>query len=363
MNDVKFPSVTPKGIVLSVLAVVLFLFVYGTASSVMKQSSLSSVGSFAEDSVMLAPSYVQSNKGYAGVPPMDYDGAYNEGYAVSERSAGVSASSFMPSPIPAAPPSGDAKLVKSAYLSLLVKNMDEASLQITALRVRLGGQPGNASFSEYERGVRTGNVTIWVPSARFDEAMVEIKKLALRVENDNTTVSDVSAQFVDLSARLKILKAGEEALVEIMKRSGKISEVLEVTRELNNTRTQIEQIQGQLDYLSRQVDLSSISIALREEATPAGGADEWRPTGVIKEALNETLRDFTRFIDLLLVFIVNLPMLLLVIAFWALLFWIFWKALHMIYRRLHRSFPIVSSQTPVVSTPPSTPIASKKTKV
>lgn len=363
MNDVKFPSVTPKGVVLSVLAVVLFLFVFGTASSVMKQSSLSSVGSFAEDSAMLAPSYVQSNKGYAGSPPMAYDGAYNEGYAVSERSAGVSAPSFMPSPIPAAAPAGDAKLVKSAYLSLLVKNMDEASLQITALRVRLGGQPGNASFSEYERGVRTGSVTIWVPSARFDEAMAEIKMLALRVENENTTVSDVSAQFVDLSARLKNLKAGEAALVEIMKRSGKISEVLEVTRELNNTRSQIEQIQGQLDYLLRQVDLSSITIALREEATPAGGADEWRPTGVIKEALNETLRDFTHFIDILLIFLVNLPMLILVVLFWALMFWVFWKVLRMIYRRLHQSFPTAPAQTPTISAPQSAPIASKKTKV
>lgn len=287
---------------------------------------------------MFAPSPMPSTKGYAGIPQAMYaDDVYNESYDVSGR--GVMVPPTMPVPVPATPPSGDAKLVKSASLSLLVQNMDEVAAQITTLRTRLGGQPGNASFSEYERGVRRGDITIWVPSSRFDEAITEIKKLALRVENESTNVSDVSAQFVDFTARLKNLKAAEEQYVEIMKRSGKISEVLEVTRELNNTRSQIEQIQGQLDYLSRQVDLSAINISLREEASPASGATEWRPLTVVKEATKKSLEDFTNFIDLLLIFLVNLPMLLLTIAFWCLIVWVLWKAAQMLYRRLNQSFP------------------------
>jgi hypothetical protein len=140
------------------------------------------------------------------------------------------------------------------------------------------------------------------------------------------------------------LKAGEEALIELMKRSGKVSEVLEVTRELNNTRSQIEQIQGQLDYLSHQVDLSAINISLREEASPASGAAEWRPLTVIKEAMKKSLEDFTNSIDLLLVFLVNLPMLLLMIAFWCLIGWVLWKAAQVLYRRLNRTFSSSSVQ-------------------
>lgn len=361
MNDFKFPRITPKGVLLSVLAVILFLFVYSVTDSAMRRSSssfgLSSVG----DSLLIAPSYTQGQKGYGGgTPPYaaEYDMAYNEGYAVSGSAAREMAPSFMPSPVPSSPPAGDAKLVKSSYLSLLVRNMDEAALAITNIRIRLGGQVGNASFSEYERGVKTGSITIWVPSARFEEAVAEIKKLALRVENDNTNVSDVSAQFVDFTARLKILKAGEEALVELMKRSGKISDVLEVTRELNNTRSQIEQIQGQLDYLSRQVDLSAITISLREEASPASGTDEWRPLGVIREAMKETLVDLTHVVDLLLIFIVRLPMLLLVIAFWWLIIWVLWKASGVLYRRLHRSFLPQSSELP--QSPPAPSTSAKK---
>lgn len=357
MNDVKFPSLTPKNFLLGVIAVMLFLFVYSVTSSMMKHSSVSSLGLSAGDSVMIAPSYSQGEKGFAGaLPSVAFDGAYNEGYAVLERSKGGVTSSFMPSPVPSTPPLGDAKLVKSSYLALLVKNMDEAVAGITAVRTELGGQAGNASFTEYERGVKTGSVTIWVPSARFDEAVAQIKKLALRVENDNTTVSDVSAQYVDLAARLKNLKAAEAQYVEIMKRSGKISEVLEVTRELNNTRSQIEQIQGQLDYLSRQIDLSSITIALREEASPGSGTNEWRPLGVVKEAMKKTIEDFTHFVDLLLIFLVNLPMLLLVIAFWCLIVWVLWRGLRVLHKRLYQAFSV----PPTTSSNPS---ASQKGKV
>ncbi len=355
MNDFKFPSITPKGVVLGVIAVTLFLFVYSVSSSMMEQSSMSSLSSAG----MVTPSYPQGQiqKGYGDAPPFaapDYNMAYNErGYAVSEGFAGKMAPSFVPSPFPSAPALGDAKLVKSSYLSLLVKNMDEAAEGITRIRTQFGGQAGNASFSEYEHGVRTGNVTIWVPTNVFDGAVVEIKKLALRVENDNTNVSDVSAEFVDLTARLKNLKAAEEQFIALIQRSGKLSDVLEVTRELNNTRSQIEQLQGQLDYLSRQINLSSITIALREEASPISGTDEWRPLGVVKEATKKTLLDFTRFIDMLLVFMIRLPMLLLVIAFWGLIMWGLWKAACFLNGRLHRAFPDA-----VV--PPSKPSATTK---
>lgn len=340
MNDLKFSSITPKRVLVGTLLVVAFVVLYSGLRTIMFGSgefSLSSVGQG-----IVAPTMGIPSRGVPGTASMDKaaymesEMGYGGGYA-NDRIAS------MPPVIiqPESPPSGEAKIVRNGTLSLLVKNVDDAATQITTIRTSLGGQPGNASFNDYRSGVRSGNITIWIPSERFDEAMSAIKKLAIRVENENTSIRDVSTQYVDLTARLKNLKSAETQYLEIMKRSGKISEVLEVTRELNNTRLQIEQTQGQLDYLSHQVALSSISITLLEEAVPGSATNEWRPISVIKEAAKDTLNDLTRFIDMLLIFVVKLPLLLLNIAFWFLIIWVLWKAAHYLYRRLRNMPPVV----------------------
>ena len=242
------------------------------------------------------------------------------------------------SPMPPVPggdsgaPAGNSKIIKNASLSLLVDDIDDAVAGIGQIRNTVGGQSGNASFRDYLSS-RTGNITIWVPSERFDEALASIRKLALQVESENVSVSDVSAQFVDLEARLLVQKATEAQYTELLKRAGKLSDVLEVSRELANTRTQIEQLQGQMNYLSRQVALSSISVSLTQEVSPGEVKNEWRPLTVVKGAAKQTLKDLTGFIDMLLVMAVMLPMFLLRVAFWILVAWVVWRGGRFIFAK------------------------------
>ncbi len=323
-----FSQLTPKRIVIGVMLVIVFFFLYGGLRTVMKGSN--SLGLTGSVSSFSAPMLAYRGESTLYAPPAPSMGIAQD--AIGEEYAQKNAMDIMP--VSPEPPSGTAKLVKNASLSLLVSNITAAADQITIIRTQFNGQPGNANFNEYVRGGRSGNITIWIPSEHFDEALAAIKKLALRVENENINVNDVSAQYVDLSSRLKNLHAAEAQYIEIMKRSGKISEVLDVTRELNSTRMQIEQIQGQLDYLSHQVALSSINITLLEEATPGSATNEWRPLTVVKEAAKQTLSDLTHLIDLVLIFLVRLPLLLITLAFWLGVGWGLWKLARMLYRRL-----------------------------
>lgn len=292
--------------------------------------------------------YSQSQLGLSGsvsnlsqpsfAPEMMRDVSYREGATgVAYNTATTkSVPQMMPSPIrETSAPAGISKIIKSGDLDLLVKSVDEAAGAIGALRVGLGGQPGDASFSEYGSGGKRGDMTIWVPSEKFDEAMASIKKLALRVNNERVSVQDVSAQFVDLESRLRNLKVAEAQYLEIMKRSGKISEVLDVTRALTDTRAQIEQAQGQMDYLSRQVALSSIHVSLTQEAIPgAAVSSEWRPMTVVKAAAKQALSNLTQFIDQLLALVIGLPVLLLQIAFWGYVIYAFWRLGRFVHARL-----------------------------
>ncbi len=338
MNETKFPEVTPKRVLLGVVMVILFFVVYASVKNTM-DSTIELHTSDTSYGLAIAPQ-VAYFKGSAKSPAepsfgglMRQDERDKSTYAESD-SLKVRESNTMPPTTSGTPPSGSSKIVKTGNLTMLVKNVEEASAHITDIRNLMGGQPGNATWSEYSPGVRSGDITIWVPSVRFDEAMLALKKLALRVENESIRADDVSAQFVDLTARLKNLHAAEAQYVEIMKRAGTINDILNVTNQLNSTRSQIEELQGQLDYLSHQVALSSIHISLTQEAVPGSVTSEWRPLTVIKEAMKQSLNDLTDFVDMLLVFLVRLPILILNIGFWVLIFWVLWKMSKYAYHRL-----------------------------
>lgn len=333
MSNLNLPQITWKkgAIVVGVLLLVAFAF-----SALTSNQRMGVLGFPAIQFDYYDAATTGSAPSYGGVAQGGYGKAVYRDMGVAESL--IAPMPPMPGPVSDAP-AGEEKIIKNASLSLLVANVDVAAKEVNAIRTRLGGQIGNSNFREYGGGSRSGDITIWVPSARFDEAMAELKKLALRVNNESVNVSDVSAQFVDLEARLKTLRATEAQYLAILERSGKLSDVLDVTRELTNTRTQIEQIEGQREYLSRQVALSSIHITLTQEASPADLSDEWRPLAVIKAAAKQTLAELTRFIDDVLVFLVALPLFLLKLAFYGVILWVLWRAGRFVYARIRGGFP------------------------
>ncbi|OGZ05733.1 MAG: hypothetical protein A2845_01120 [Candidatus Lloydbacteria bacterium RIFCSPHIGHO2_01_FULL_49_22] len=323
MDLSKIRNMSAKSIFLFVgFAIIALVVLWGLMGYSQSQLGLSgSVTSYSQP--LLAPgmmgdvSYRENAKGVA------YDAVVTNGV-----------SQIMPSPIrETSAPAGTSKIIKNGELELLVEDVDIAAKEIDAVRMEFGGQIGNASFSDYSSS-RRGDLTIWVPSEHFDGALEKIKALGLRVTSERIAVSDVSAQFVDLEARLKNLHATEAQYLEIMKRSGSIPDVLSVTRELSLTRAQIEQLQGQLDYLSRQVALSSIHISLTEEIAAALGKNEWRPMSVVRAAWREMVLDLTDFINVILVLVVKLPLLLLKFAFWGSIIYAVWRFGRFVYLRL-----------------------------
>lgn len=339
MDKLQLPQITGKRVLLVAIGVFVLYALYSMSGGY-QGTSLGLMGDIAPSasSLSLAPGY--SEKMAVDGANREYDKSANGAPMLGDRrDAEESVVSSMP-PVPGSDaPAGNAKIIKNGSLQIVVADVDQAAAAIQEIRTRLKGQPGNAQFSEYTKGSRTGWITIWVPSESFDEALADIKKLALRTSNENVSVSDVSAQYVDLEARLKNARATEAQYVEIMKRSGTIPDVLQVTRELSNVRNQIEQLQGQLNYLSRQIALSSITITLSQEVNPAEVKDEWRPLTVVKIALKQTLAELTGFIDSLLVLLIKLPVFLLQLAFWVLVVWVIWRFGRFAYAKVKAQLP------------------------
>ena len=143
-------------------------------------------------------------------------------------------------------------ILKSATLRLVVDAADLSLASITTLATEMGGWVVSSSTTMVRtaagQDVAQGSITIRVPADKLDAALSQIKSGAGTVESENITGQDVTQQYVDLTSRLTNLEAAETQLRAIMDDATKTEDVLNVYNQLVNTRGEIEQIRGQIQF-------------------------------------------------------------------------------------------------------------------
>jgi Domain of unknown function (DUF4349) len=178
----------------------------------------------------------------------------------------------------ASPARSQPQLIKTATLQITVKSIITSIDQVKAIAQQQQGDILNLRDEIPTDGNshRTASLQIRVPQAKLDTALQALKALG-SLDSQSVTAEDVSTQLVDSQARLKNLRKTEETLLEIMGRSGGVSDVLQVAQELSNVRNQVEQITAQLKALQNQVAYSSVQLNLVQatasvRSQPAVGA-------------------------------------------------------------------------------------------
>ena len=109
-------------------------------------------------------------------------------------------------------------------------------------------------------GSISNTMMIRVPSDNFDLLLSQSIKGVEKIDNKEINVKDVTEEFLDISARIKTKKELENRYLEILKSASKVSEILEIEREIGQLRAEIESIEGRLKYLQNQVSYSTLTI-------------------------------------------------------------------------------------------------------
>ena len=152
------------------------------------------------------------------------------------------------------------QVISTAEITLSVSVVQTAIDQTQSAVVGMGGFVERLSSSGGPRRQRA-NMTIRVPQAQFFSAISRIEALGV-VQSRNLGAEDVSAQFIDLEARLRSSLREEESLLGLLERTQSVAEVLAIERELFRVRAEIERTQGQLNFIERRVDLATIDLTL-----------------------------------------------------------------------------------------------------
>jgi hypothetical protein len=230
-------------------------------------------------------------------------------------------------------------VIENADLAIVVKDPKARMAEINALANEFGGYvvSSNLYQSSTSFGVEVPEATIVirVPSGRLDEALARIKEGAEDIDYENRSGQDITNVYVDLQAQLRAKQAAEAKLLEIMDQATRAEDVLAIYLQVQQVQTEIEQLKGQIQYYDDAVAMSSISIRLiAEESTQPIEIGPWTPEGAAKEAIQDLIFFFQRFVEFLIRFVLLVLPALILIAIPLALVYLAGRA---VYRRVRKS--------------------------
>lgn len=172
------------------------------------------------------------------------------------------------------------KIKRTAYLSITVENYKKARIAIE--KVINSGKAYIGSENEQNSAYSISNsMIIRVQNKGFDAMVNQLLTVASHVNSKSITAEDVTAQFVDIQSRLKSKKEIEKRYLDILQKASKVSDILEIEQKLGQIREEIEAKEGELKFLSDQVDYSTINLTFHEEFeyTPTDKPGFWGRLG------------------------------------------------------------------------------------
>jgi hypothetical protein len=172
-------------------------------------------------------------------------------------------------------PTGDvSKIIRDGSMSIQVPKDDFSNGFAAATRIAQNN--GGFVLSSQTRGQRRGTLVLRIPAKRFDDAMVALRAIGV-VQAQSITGKDVTAQYIDLKARLENAIGQRTVLRNLMAEATTIQETITVQNHLSQVELEVEQIQGQLNFIEDQVAEATVRVELHEE-----DAAQLRQTDVVE---------------------------------------------------------------------------------
>jgi hypothetical protein len=161
-------------------------------------------------------------------------------------------------------------VIRTAELAVVIPRdaFDERFGQAVDVAEEQGG-----FVADSQTRARSGSLTVRVPAANFDETLHALRALGT-IEVEAVHGKDVTADYVDLHANLRIARARREVLLGLMADAVSIEQTIRVQNALDETQLRIEQLQGQLRLLDDRTSLATIGLRLREQGVEPGSEVE-----------------------------------------------------------------------------------------
>lgn len=169
----------------------------------------------------------------------------------------------------AAPP--PRRVIYTAEARARVEQLDTAVVQIVAATQAAGGfvESRHRTNSTYRK---SAELTLRLPAERLDATLNLLGGIAAQIDYQNLDSRDVSAEWVDLEARLQTKRDVRDRYVDILRRRAtKVEDILAAEDKIRVITEEIEARERRLRHLRDQVTHSTLTLELYEtieEAEP-----------------------------------------------------------------------------------------------
>lgn len=211
------------------------------------------------------------------------------------------------------------KIIERLSYQIESTQFDSSVSRINALCTQLGGYMQTSSIGgvglRTQGSMRSASFTLRIPQEKLAQFKGSAGSIG-NVLNYSSSSENISEQYYDTEARLKSLRTEQERLLDLMKKSGSLTDLVALEKALADVNYQIEQLTGTLRQYDSLISFSTVSIQLNEVVKQTELEKEpvtlW---GRIAQQFRSSLRALGSFGEGLLVFLLGgAPILLLLAA-------------------------------------------------
>ncbi|MFO0930951.1 MAG: DUF4349 domain-containing protein [Gemmataceae bacterium] len=157
------------------------------------------------------------------------------------------------------------KIIYTARVEAVVEDLDDAEASLHELLQSTGGYIAKSERTG-QPGARHGTWTLRIPVAKFDAALAALAKLG-EVRRNTLDSDDITDRYFDLQAEVTNLEVREKALRKLYEEKiagSKLTDLLDVDRELTKVRGEINQRKGQLQRWDKETAFATVHLDLHD---------------------------------------------------------------------------------------------------
>lgn len=208
-------------------------------------------------------------------------------------------------------------IIRTASLTLQVKDVPKALDSARTAAVDAGGYVGDETTTRDGGGRERTRAVLRVPTDRYDAVLSSLEGTGKVVER-TAKAEDVTDQVVDVESRVKSQRVSVARVRELMDQATKLSDVVALEGELSTRESDLDALLAQQASLKDRTSLATITLSLSE--TPLKQAAKKSGTPGFVDALTGGWDAFVTMLRwIAVVFGVVLPFLLsagLLLALW-----------------------------------------------
>jgi Domain of unknown function (DUF4349) len=224
------------------------------------------------------------------------------------------------------------KIIRTGSLSLRVSEPGTAASRIRELSEIFGGFVEKSSSGSKDQ---SGTLTVRIPAENLTAFLRQVKQVAIRVDREHLESRDATREYIDLDAQLRNARAEETQYLQIMRHAVSVKDTLEVSTKLADVRGRVEHLQGEMNYMTNQIAMSSIDISLWADENAGHLGTRWHPLYKVRKAFAETTAGLMDWTDAALAFGMKVPLILAWLLTIAGLLLLAWRTLLVIRRFLN----------------------------